>query len=273
MDKSYTASTISIALLLLLLGAVGYFMLGARQASAELAQGIKVTVFLDDEVSAEQKAAIESSIKADKQITSFKLLTADQATTEFEKNTGIIVDKILDDNPIPASYELTPMSIAVAPAIENRAKVWSGVVGTFYPQQISGQLTQKVDNVWEVAIYLGVMLLIITLSLMYYTLKLSILSSSEAIRTMQLVGARNSFIKRPYIKRAVVQGFAATILAIGIMILLIEFYGLQTAQQGVDDWAQIGMIGSVMCIVGVSLSTIFTTLALGFIVKKRLVRN
>lgn len=268
MGKSYTASTISIALLLLLLGVVGYFMLGASQASKTLGQGMKISLFLDDDASDEQRAAIESAIRADRNIASFTFISSEQATADFGKNTGIIVDKILDENPIQSSYELTPVAAEFAEAIESKAQGWAGVTGTFYPRQVSDELTQKVGYVAQVALYLGVLLLIVTLSLMYYTLKLAIMTSAEAIRTMQLVGAKNSFIKRPYIRGSVIQGFVAALVAIGLLIVIIELFSSQMMQGG-RDWHQIAMIGSALCVIGITLSTVFTCLALGMIVRKQ----
>lgn len=270
MGKSYVASTISISLLLLMLGIVGYFMLSADRAAKELSAVIKVSVFVDDSAPEEQLSAIEQALREDKDVADLFFLSSEKATAEFEKSTGIVVNKIVTDNPIPSSFEVTPRTIAAASMIEERAKALAGVSGTFFPTDVSGTFSEKMDSVTKIILGVAAMLLIVALSLIYYTLKLSILVSANSIRTMQLVGARSSFIKRPYIRRAVVQGFIAALVATVMMIATIEL----SVSAGLipdmgRDWAQMAMLASALCVIGVTICTLFTTIVLGIIVKNK----
>lgn len=268
MSRSYTASTICISLLLLLLGVVGYFVLGARRVSAEISSNMTVSVFLASDVSTEQKAMIEREIAADKDVLSYTFLSSQQATADFEKSTGIVVGRILDENPIPSSYELRPRASEVVPEIEKRAASWSGVVSTLYPKDVSSALMAKIAVVNKIILGIAALLLVVALSLIYYTLKLSIMANAEAIRTMLLVGARRGFIKKPYIRRAVIQGFVASLFAGGLLVLVTEvFAGVEPVVTPEIDWAEMSMIISAIMATGVLINTIFTAVVINRMVK------
>lgn len=268
MNRSYTATTISLSLLLLLLGAVAYFVLGARATAEELSSNLTISLFLNEDITSKDKFEIETRLKGDTDVESFVYLSSADATREFEKSTGIVVGGLLENSPIPASFEIKPVRAELASQIQKRAQSWSGVASTLYPEDISANLLQKVAAVNQVILTISALLLVVALSLIYYTLKLSIISNAEAIRTMLLVGAKRSFIKRPYIKRSVVQGFVASMIAGLLLFVLTEVLNASLPVIAPDrDWEQLAMIVASMCVAGVVLSSMFTAFVLNRIVK------
>lgn len=268
MNKSYIVSTICIALLLLFVGVFGYFMLGARKAAFELTSDIKISLFLDDDITAQQRSVIEDSLKSNPLVEKFDYLSVEDATADFEKSTGITVKGILRDNPIPSSYEVDPLNVADVEQIEKCAASWAGVSSTLYPKAVSKELRQKGDAINTIILGVAVLLLIVSLSLIYYTLKLSVIAAAETIRTMQLVGVSPSFIKRPYVNRAAVQGMIAAFLSGGMFVLLIQLMDMAIPELAFEmNWAEIGMIFAVMLLAGIALNTLFTAIVLRIIVK------
>lgn len=267
-----TVSTISISLLLLLIGVVGFFVLGISGASRELAQGVKVTVILDSDVTPAQRSGIERIMSDDKEVLSYTYVSSEMATQDFESSTGIKIDTLFGAQPLPQSFDITPISLSAVESLNTRAATWSGVTETFYPRETAERLSAKIEFAWKTVLSLGALLTLVTLMLIYLTTKLSILGSAESIRTMQLVGARNSFIKRPYIRRAVIQGFVAALVASGLLVACAEIFAANMDMAGTDGaeyWQRMAMIASALCLGGVTLCTLFTTIVLRTIVKKR----
>ncbi|CDN32960.1 Cell division protein FtsX [Mucinivorans hirudinis] len=259
----FFASGVCLTLLFLLLGVASYFVLGAQRVAKDLSGGLSVSVFLASDITAQQRQAIEDAMKADKEVASFEYIDSQRATIEFENATGIKVREVLDENPIPSSYEIKPLSAESAATIESRVGEWEGVISTLYPKDVSGELTGRIRVINGVILGVAALVLIVALSLIYFTLKLSVLASADTIRTMQLVGARRSFIKRPYVRRAAVQGLVSSLLAAGLLVAMSRVLGDIVEV----DWEQLGVIAAAMVAVGVLLNLLFTVVVLRMVVK------
>lgn len=268
MNKSHIVSTICIALLLLFFGVFSYFVLGARKAAFNLTSDIRVSLFLDDDITEQQRDAIQDSLQNYQLVEKFEYQSSQAATEDFEQSTGIAVKSILKDNPIPSSFEVDPLNAADVEQIQKRAATWEGVASTLYPKDVSAELIKKSNAINTIILSIAVLLLIVSLSLIYYTLKLSVIAAADTIRTMQLVGVSPSFIKRPYINRAVVQGLISSLLGGALFVLLIQLIDMVVPELAFQmNWAEIGMIFSVMLLSGIGLNTLFTMIVLKIIVK------
>jgi len=103
-----------------------------------------------------------------------------------------------------------------------------------YIENVIDSINQNLTKIGLVLVGLVVLLLLVVMLLINNTLRLALFSQRFLIRSMQLVGARNWFIQKPFLYRASLHGFVAGILASTLLIALISF-----ATQRVADLALI----------------------------------
>lgn len=107
--RSYVISTMSIALVLFMLGVVSYVTFTALSAARDLETGVVVSVEVADDLTEEQSAAIVKSIEATSMSTGVRHMTKDEkfADEAFREQFEVDLDILLGENPLRNSYEVT----------------------------------------------------------------------------------------------------------------------------------------------------------------------
>ena len=107
--NSYIVSTVSIALVLFLLGSVGYLMIAAMKVADTLQSSIAVSVELKSGLSEEQRAEIEQKLAEEALVSTISFLAKEQKIEdqEFRKMFGSTFEEVLEENPLLDSFELT----------------------------------------------------------------------------------------------------------------------------------------------------------------------
>ncbi len=128
-------------------------------------------------------------------------------------------------NPIPPALEIQLKEPYLSPEwierISHDLITFDEVYEISYPLKLLKELQKKRFLYLQLAVAVGILLLIITYLLVFNTIKLVIFSKRFLIRTMQLIGATRSFIERPFIRWAIFQGFIAAVLAILMLYSLL----------------------------------------------------
>ena len=213
--NSYIVSTVSIALVLFLLGSVGYLMVAAMKVADTLQSSIAVSVELKNGLSEEQRAEIEQKLSEEALVSTISFLAKEQKIEdqEFRKMFGSTFEEVLEENPLLDSFELTLTSasadkelldgfIAAVERIE-------GVDRVSYPARMAERLHATVGKIRLVLLLFGGALLVISLILVSNTIRLAIFSKRYLINTMKLVGATKWFIMRPFLGSSITQGILA----------------------------------------------------------------
>ena len=267
--NSYIVSTVSIALVLFLLGSVGYLMVAALKVADTLQESIAVTVELKRETTPERRDAIEKRLAAEDLVATIAYVPkeAKLEDKEFRKMFGSAFEEILPENPLLDSFELTLTSassdkelldsfIAAAGRIE-------GVDRVSYPALMAERLHATVNKIRLVLLLFGGALLVISLILLSNTIRLAIFSKRYLINTMKLVGATKWFIMRPFLGSSVTQGILSG--AIASVLFGVAVYGLNEAVPELLTIAEAGKIALIlgaMVAGGVLISGVFTFAAL-----------
>jgi len=263
--NSYIVSTVSITLVLFLLGSVGYLMVAALKVADTLQESIAVTVELKNGLSEAQKETISKRLTAEEIAYSAKEEKAEEE--EFRKMFGSSFEEILPENPLLDSFELTLTSassdkelldsfIAAAGRIE-------GVDRVSYPALMAERLHATVNKIRLVLLLFGGALLVISLILLSNTIRLAIFSKRYLINTMKLVGATKWFIMRPFLGSSLTQGILAGTAASALFGLAV--YGLNEAVPELMTIAEAGKIAIIlgsMIAGGIIISGLFTFAAL-----------
>ncbi|WP_299100133.1 ABC transporter permease [uncultured Alistipes sp.] len=267
--NSYIVSTVSIALVLFLLGSVGYLMVAALNVADTLQSSIAVSVELKNGLSEEQRAEIEQKLSEEALVSTVSFLSKDEKIEdrEFRKMFGSTFEEVLEENPLFDSFELTLTSasadkelldgfIAAVERIE-------GVDRVSYPARMAERLHATVGKIRLLLLLFGGALLIISLILVSNTIRLAIFSKRYLINTMKLVGATKWFIMRPFLGSSITQGVLAGLGAAALFALAV--YGLNETIPELTTIAEIGKIAIIlgaMIAGGVVISGLFTLAAL-----------
>lgn len=274
----YIAVVVSLTLVMLILGLAGSLMVGVRGAKESLASNIGFSIILSDSITKATRTSIETQLSTENNVKKWSYLSKDDAAAEFEKATGVEFRKSLPDNPIPASYELSlrgdSLSAASLSVMADRIDKWPGVDQVIYGQKVVEQMAATFDSVNLLLLGFAGALLFVSVVLIYNTINLSIASEAQAIRTMKLVGATRSFIRRPYLVRSVVQGaFAGAFAGAfggGGLVLTLE---IVSSSLPMIDFSVPNLTLVTICaldiLIAIIICLIFTTISVNKHINKR----
>ncbi len=267
--NSYIISTVSMTLVLFLLGSVGYLMLVAMVVADSLKESIAVTVELRNGLTPEQRDGLAQRFSAHELVRTVTFVSKEEKIedTEFRKLFGSQFEESFDENPLLDSFELTLTSRSeereAVDAFLAEAERLDGVKQVSFPARLAEQLHGAVNKIRLILLLFGGALLVISLILLNNTIRLAIFSKRYLINTMKLVGATKWFIMKPFLRNSITQGILAGTGASGLFIASI--YGLNETVPGmltVAENERIGIILGAMIAGGILLSLFFTRSAL-----------
>lgn len=267
--NSYIVSTVSITLVLFLLGSVGYLMVAAMKVADTLQQSVAVSVELRNGLTDAQREQIAAKLAAERIVGTVAFVAREEKAddAEFRRLFGSSFEEVLQENPLLDSYELTLTAesadrellegfIAAAGRIE-------GVETVSYPALMAGRLHATVGKIRLVLLLFGGALTVISLILLSNTIRLAIYSKRYLINTMKLVGATKWFIMKPFLGSSLTQGILAG--AGASVLFCLSVYGLNEAVPELTTVAEaekVLLILGAMVAGGVVISGLFTFVAL-----------
>lgn len=208
-------------MVLILLGVLMMFVLTARQLRDSVREDLTLTIVLSDGTSTLQAHALEDIIAKRRYIRDIDFISSEQALEEQVKTLGIDPTEFLGGNPFSISMELHLKSdYACTDSLRWITKQLSrdkNVVDVIYQKEMIDTLDTNLRNITYILLTITALLCIVCLSLINNTVRLSIYSRRWIINTMKLVGARWSFIRRPFMLRSLTIGLIAAVLADAII--------------------------------------------------------
>ena len=266
--NSYIVSNISIALVLFLLGSVGYLMTAAMQVARTLQESVTVTVELRNGADEKQKESLRKRFEANELVSHVEYSSKDDKLndTDFRQMFEQEFEAILEENPLLDSFELTLSADSADPDkletfIAQIAEL-DGVDRVSYPAQTVERLHATIAKIRLVLLLFGGALLVISLILLNNTIRLAIFSKRYLINTTKLVGATKWFIMRPFLGSSITQGILSGIIASALFLTAV--YGLNEAVPELMSLAEtmkIGIIVGGMVLGGILISLCFTFFA------------
>ena len=264
--SSYATSIISISLVLCMLGTIGILLLTAQRISKYVVENIGFTVFLKDEVNVTDIIQFQKTLEQKPFVRETRYIDKDQAAKEFAEELGEDFVDFLGFNPLPASIEVK-LNAQYAnndslQSIESRLQLEEQVKEVAYQKSMIHVLNENIEKISLFILSFSALLVIIAVSLINNTIRLSVYSRRMLIRTMQLVGATNSFIRRPFLWRSVLHGIYSAFIALALLILALHW--IEGQLDGILSIKDVQIIGGLFLIVlflGISISWISTFFA------------
>lgn len=263
---SYVTSIISIMLVLYMLGLLGLIILHGKKLSDYVRENIRISVLLKEDSSNEQIMAYRQKLSKAGYVRALHYISKDEAAKELSNDLGEDFLQFLDFNPLPPTIDLQLKSEYTntdsITKIEKQLKANSLVKEVVYQKSLIDVVNDNIRKISMVIMGFSLLLIIIAIVLINNTIKLSIYARRFIIRSMQLVGATEAFIRSPFINRSMLHGLIAALLAIGLLLGTLWF-----ATQRIPELAQLQEIRAflvlygLLIIIGVLLSGFSTFFA------------
>ena len=264
--SSYLTTIISISLVLFMLGMLGLIILNAQQISNHVKENIGFSIILNKDVKQQEVKHIKDLLDTEPFVKQTVFIDPDVAAAEFQEALGEEFVKFIGENPLLPSIDVklnaayaNPDSLANIEVVllEN-----TKIKEVFYQADLVDAVNKNMKKISLYLLGFSGLLLIIAMALINNTIRLSIYSKRFLIKTMQLVGARHSFIRRPFVARGIGNGIVAAFIAIGLIITFL--YYVQQQLPELIDFKNIELYGALFLIViilGIIISWISTNLA------------
>lgn len=242
----YFSVVFSTALALFVIGLFGILILQANKLTSIIKQNIELQVYLNKDISSSQRARIESEISSSDYIlktedqTDIVFISKEEAAKQFIAETGEDFSEFLGDNPLRDALSIkvneASQSNESLENIKNQIENISGVFEVTYVENLADSINSNLTKLSVLLIGISAVLIIVVLLLINNSIKLALFSQRFLIRSMQLVGAKSGFIKTPFLKRSILHGAMAGIIASALLFGLKAFAnkeieGLEELQQ------------------------------------------
>jgi cell division transport system permease protein len=263
---SYITSIISITLVLYMLGLLGLIILHGKKLSEYVRENISVTLLLKEDVNDATVLNFRQRLEQSGFVKTSRYITRDEAARELTNDLGEDFVQFLGYNPLPPTIDLQlksgyANSDSIA-KIEKRLLANRIVKEVVYQKSMIDEVNSNIRKVTMIISGFSIILLLIAVILINNTIRLSVYASRFIIRSMQLVGATEGFIRKPFILKAMLHGTYAGILAVGLLTGTL-WLALQRIPElkNLQDLQQFGIFFLIILGTGVFLSAASTFFA------------
>jgi len=272
--SSYLTSIISISLVLFLLGLIGLLLLNAKKISDHVKENIGFSILLKENIREVDIIRLQKRLDAMPFVKSTDYITKEEAARELQEELGEDFIEFLGYNPLGASIEVrfnarfaNPDSIAL---IEKEIMNYEEVSEVFYQKSLVDLVNDNIRKISLIILAFSGLLFLIAIALINNTIRLSIYSKRFLIKTMQLVGATKSFIRKPFLIKSATHGVYAAIIALFLLIGVIYIAQHELLEIiSFQDIDILGILFFLVLILGVILNWISTFFAVNKYLKMR----
>lgn len=222
----------SLTLALFLIGFCGLLAIQSKRLVTFIRENYEMRAFLDKDLNESKMKTLQQTIAERPYILKtggepqINLVTKDVAAKEFIAETKEDFSKFLGENPLRDSYRIKLneeyFDEAKLQGVKEDLEQIDGVFEVVYQENLVDSINRNITKIYIVMSAFAVVLLLIIVVLMNNTIRLALHSQRLLIRSMQLVGATNGFITKPFLGRGVMQGLLAGVLAIILLLIALQ---------------------------------------------------
>lgn len=264
---AHFTTIVSVALVLVITGLIALIGIGARNETRVLRQRIELTAVMADSVSNKQALATMQEIKKLPQINSARLATKEEALAAWKQETGEDLERTFGVNILTPEISFTLKADYTSPtqikSVEKRVAAMPGVEGVAAPD--TAMISTMNGNIENLLLMLGagaLAMLVISFVLINNTVHLTVYARRFTIHTMQLVGATNGFIRRPFICNNMWAGLTAGLLACAVTASLAAYaFSSAAGFEACLSWCEVGLTCGGMIVAGMLICAVSAWIA------------
>ena len=224
---SYVSITVIMSIVLFLFGFFGIFFISSNSIANSFKEDFSVSIFFKENAKKIEIIQLQNELLMSSYIQKLKYISKDDALLIMKEEYGQDFIQELGFNPLVNSIDINLKSEFV------EASSLDSISGIISKKKYVDEITYDKNlinsinnNIRRVSLWLmpSIMILsIITFLVINSSIRLSIYSNRQLIKTMQLVGATKSFIRRPFIRTNILLSIISSLISISILILLIYY--------------------------------------------------
>ncbi len=254
-------SIISTTMVLILLGLIVLFVLTARALGDSVRENLTVTVDLKDGVTTMEAKKLQAQLTEEAFVADINYISSEQALKEHRESMGIDPTELLGANPFPISMEIKVRAAYACNDslhwITRDLKQLPAVAEVVYQKELVESLNHNLQRASLVLLVIAALLILVSLSLIHNTVRLSVYGQRFIIHTMKLVGASWGFIRRPFVKQALVVGILAAFLAIIVLgALVYALYYYEPNILTIITWRELVVTAVAVFLMGIIITVV-----------------
>ncbi|WP_158730202.1 MULTISPECIES: ABC transporter permease [unclassified Flavobacterium] len=265
--SSYFSVVLSVFLVLFLLGILGLFIINSKKLANDFKENIAMTVFFKNEANDTFVKQFGTQLKGSPFVKTYKYVSKEDAAKEHTDIIGEDFMTFLGENPLQNSYDIHLKGDYVVKdsivKIESDLRKNAMISDIVYDKQLVNLVNDNIKKVSMWILIVSSFLAVIAVLLINSSLRLSIHSNRFIIKTMQMVGATKSFIRKPFVTRSIKLGMIGAGLAIFALLGVLFYINTNFPLLGIfNDKGSIFMVLLGVLAVGIIitwLSTYFAT--------------
>lgn len=249
-----------------MLGLLGIIILNTRKLSDNVKENIGFQVILNDNAKEVDVEHLTKTLDASQFVKSTEFITKEEAAARLQKDLGEDFINFLGYNPLLSSINVHLK--AEYANLDSLNWIEKGMLDSklvkevVYQKSLVNMINENVKKIGLVILVFSGLLMIIALALINNTIRLSIYSKRFIIKTMQLVGATQGFIRRPFVLKGIKHGVYGSIIAIGMLIGFLYLLQKQMPELAeLEDPTVLASLFGIVIVLGIIISWISTSLA------------
>ena len=225
--NSYFSVVLSITFVLFLLGVLGLFLINGKKIASHFKEQIAMSIYLKDNAKDIEITQLQKKIQLDSATKSINFITKEEAAEKYIRDIGEDFLEFLGYNPLLNSIDINFNSNYVNTAsLEKRKKEIESidfVDEVVYDNPLVKLLDENIKKITLILLFITSIFVFVAVILINSSIRLSIYSKRFLIKTMQLVGATKSFVRKPFIWNHVRLGIiSSTISLIALSIIIVQ---------------------------------------------------
>ena len=225
--SSYFSVTLSIALVIFILGVLGILLINYQKIESHFKEQISFTIYINELAKPIQIKQLQKSLKLKKETKNVRYISKEKAAEIHAESIGEDFIEFLGYNPLLNSIEVRFLSQYVSPAFLEKLKISlenkNYVNEIYYDVPLIELLDKNIKKISQGLVFTTITLLLIAILLINSSIRISIYSKRLTIKTMQLVGATKNFIVKPFLVKYLILGFYGSFIAIISLSFIIYF--------------------------------------------------
>ncbi len=273
-QSSTITTVVSLSLVLFMLGLLALLLLYTGRISNYVKESIGFQVILNDSVKEVDIAKLKKTLDASEYVKSTEEISKEKAAEILRADLGEDFISFLGYNPLHASIDVRLKADFATnefmSSIEKDMLSRKEVKEVFYQKSMVSAVNENMRKISGVILLFTALLMLIAIALLNNTIRLIIYSKRFIIRTMQLVGATQGFIRKPFIINGIKHGLYGAVIAILLLMGALKF--LQDQMSDLISFEDVEVIASLFVMVvllGIFISWISTSMAVRKYLKMR----
>ena len=229
--NSYFSVVLSMSFVLFFLGVLGLFLINGKKIASHFKEQIAMSIYLKDNAKDIEITQLQKKIQLDSATKSINFITKEEAAEKYIRDIGEDFLEFLGYNPLLNSIDINFNSNYVNTInLEKRKKEIESidfVDEVVYDNPLVKLLDENIKKITLILLFITSIFVLIAVILINSSIRLSIYSKRFLIKTMQLVGATKSFVRKPFIWNHVRLGIISSIvslIALSIIIVQLDNY-------------------------------------------------